>query len=120
MQKHGRLWKIAFIGGTIIYGFLTFYLLFVTMYMATPDNIFGLIGMIIVLGTIMLAIKWTLISGIALIIESILLIIWGSFLSKNPDMIAALIIDLPILIVGVLFLISVLKYRVLDKSIKPQ
>jgi hypothetical protein len=119
MRKRGRLWWIAFIAGTIFYGFLTFYLLFVTMYMVTPDNVIGLVGVMIVLGTIMLAIKLVIVSGVMLVVESVCLIIWGAFLSKNPDIIAALIINLPGIIGGVLFLLSGFKYRAREKDVKP-
>ena len=123
MQNRGRLWRIAFIAGMICYSLVTFYTLFATKLIADTSHLpFFLLPLIIaaiLLISVIIAIKWTLVSGILLVIESLLLTFWTIFLAEKPDFFN-LALFLPALIVGVLFLISRFKERAREPGTRPR
>ena len=110
MHKRERLWRIAFIAGTIFYSLITFYMFFVTAY--DLQFFLDLLVAAILLGSVVIAIKWVLVSGVILVAESLFLIVWGIFLRDKSSVAGSLVVFLPALVVGGLFLITWFKHRV--------
>jgi len=114
MSKHGLLWRIAFIGGIIYYIPITIVVLWASAWIAYSSNLpvfLPLLVAIIILGSILLALKWVIGSGGMLVVESLFLIYWGIFISNDPDIAWSFIFFLPALVVGILLIISWFKSR---------
>jgi hypothetical protein len=125
MRKRGLLLLIPLIIGLSFQSLLTLFMVVWGFWIALDLKItdyFPLMFEGIILVSITLAIKWELLSGVILVIESISVGIWWNILWWNNRQewffIPTFICFLPILVVGILFIVSWFKYKGKNQDIK--
>ncbi len=99
----GGLWLTAFIIGLVYAGLLISFMLAFGEWLAWELQLPELLPVLVaalIFGSVALAWKWELISGVVLIVEGLFLVIWFTLFTEEPPM-----FFLPLLASGILFIL---------------